>query len=358
MKRFVDIGVLLSSRGMYAALSRASRDGVLRGVEEVNADPNIDVSFQVTERDPDGRLDRYAPLCREILRGSQARHIFGCITSASRKEVIPELERFDGVLWYPVPYEGFEASERVAYMHSCPNQHLLPLLDWALPTLGTRAYLVGSNYIWGWEMAQIAREKIAAAGGQVLGDRYLPIGETELDHIINDIRALKPDFILNSLVGDSSYAFLARLAQVKQEAELADGLTVLSCNFTECEIDAAGYAAEGLVSAGPWFEPDGGIGGSFHELARQAVHELALLLQGRPGAEELPLAELLHTAIRSGRPTRLDPVHLHARQPTIIARLENGRFREIRRLHAMRADPYLTHRSHPAQTGSRLKVVS
>lgn len=358
MKRFVDIGVLLSSSGMYAALSRASRDGVLRGVEEVNADPNIDVSFQVTERDPDGRLDRYAPLCREILRGSQARHIFGCITSASRKEVIPELERFDGVLWYPVPYEGFEASERVAYMHSCPNQHLLPLLDWALPTLGTRAYLVGSNYIWGWEMAQIAREKIAAAGGQVLGDRYLPIGETELDHIINDIRALKPDFILNSLVGDSSYAFLARLAQLKQEAELADGLTVLSCNFTECEIDAAGYAAEGLVSAGPWFEPDGGIGGSFHELARQAVHELALLLQGRPGAEELPLAELLHTAIRSGRPTRLDPVHLHARQPTIIARLENGRFREIRRLHAMRADPYLTHRSQPVQTGSRLKVVS
>lgn len=343
---------------MYAALSRATRDGVLRGVEEVNSDPELDVCFRVTERDPEGRLDRYAPQCREILRSSAARHIFGCITSASRKEVIPELERFDGVLWYPVPYEGFEASERVAYMHSCPNQHLLPLLDWALPTLGTRAYLVGSNYIWGWEMAQIAREKIAAAGGQVLGDRYLPIGDTELDHIINDIRALKPDFILNSLVGDSSYAFLARLAQLKQEAEFADGLTVLSCNFTECEIEAAGYAAEGLVSAGPWFEPGGGIGGSFHEMARQAVHELALLLQGRPGAEELPLAELLHTAIRSGRPTRLDPVHLHARQPAIIARLENGRFREIKRLPAMRADPYLTHRSQPAQTGSRLKVVS
>ncbi|MBW8285008.1 MAG: transporter substrate-binding protein [Rhizobium sp.] len=358
MKRVVDIGVLLSRSGMYAALSRASRDGVLRGVEEVDSDHNMDVSFRVTERDPEGRLDRYAPLCREILRGSGARHIFGCITSASRKEVIPELERFDGVLWYPVPYEGFEASERVAYMHACPNQHLLPLLDWALPNLGTRAYLVGSNYIWGWEMAQIAREKIAAAGGQVLGDRYLPIGDTELDHIISDIRTLKPSFILNSLVGDSSYAFLARLAQLKQEAESAGGVTVLSCNFTECEIEAAGEAAEGLISAGPWFEPDGGIGGSFHEMARQSVHELALLLHGRPGAEELPLAELLHTALRSGRPTRLDPVHLHARQPAIIARLENGRFNEIKRLPAMRADPYLTQRSQPAQTGSRLKVVS
>lgn len=342
---------------MYAALSRASRDGVFRGVEEVNADPRLDVSFRVTERDPEGRLDRYAPLCREILRGSGARHIFGCITSASRKEVIPELERFDGILWYPVPYEGFEASERVAYMHACPNQHLLPLLDWALPTLGTRAYLVGSNYIWGWEMAQIAREKIAAAGGQILGDRYLPIGDTELDHIIHDIRTLKPSFILNSLVGDSSYAFLARLTELKQETEFAHDVTVLSCNFTECEIDAAGEAAEGLVSAGPWFEPGGGTGGSFHEMARQSVYELALLLHGRPGAEELPLAELLHTALRSGRPTRLDPVHLHARQPAIIARLESGRFNEIKRLPETRADPYLTQRSQPVHTGSRLKVV-
>ncbi|MFN3321540.1 MAG: transporter substrate-binding protein [Allorhizobium sp.] len=357
MKRTVDIGVLLSRSGMYAALSRASRDGVFRGVEEVNADPRLDVSFRVTERDPEGRLDRYAPLCREILRGSGARHIFGCITSASRKEVIPELERFDGILWYPVPYEGFEASERVAYMHACPSQHLLPLLDWALPTLGTRAYLVGSNYIWGWEMAQIAREKIAAAGGQILGDRYLPIGDTELDHIIHDIRTLKPSFILNSLVGDSSYAFLARLTELKQETEFAHDVTVLSCNFTECEIDAAGEAAEGLVSAGPWFEPGGGTGGSFHEMARQSVYELALLLHGRPGAEELPLAELLHTALRSGRPTRLDPVHLHARQPAIIARLESGRFNEIKRLPETRADPYLTQRSQPVHTGSRLKVV-
>ncbi len=358
MKRIINIGLLLSRGGMYAALSGASRNGVLTGVAEVNADPDLDLSFHLVERDPDGRLDRYAPLCREILRGSQARHIFGCITSASRKEVIPELERFDGVLWYPVPYEGFEASERVAYMHSCPNQHLLPLLDWALPALGSRAYLIGSNYIWGWEMAQIAREKITAAGGQVLADRYLPLGDTELDHIINDIRTLRPSFILNSLVGDSAYAFLERLAQLKQEQGATDGMTVLSCNFTECEIDAAGDAAEGLISAGPWFEPDGGLGGSFQEMARQSVHELAWLLNGRPGAEELSLAELLHSAVRGRRKTRLDPVHLHASQPTIIAQLKDRRFHQIKTLPEMRADPYLTQRSQPARPGSRLQVVS
>ncbi|MFN7024450.1 MAG: transporter substrate-binding protein [Pseudorhizobium sp.] len=358
MKQVVDIGVLLSRSGMYAALARASRSGVQQGVDEVNADPRLDISFRVIERDPEGRLDRYASLCRDILRGSKARHIFGCITSASRKEVIPELERFGGVLWYPVPYEGFEASEHVAYMHSCPNQHLLPLLDWALPCLGKRGYLVGSNYIWGWEMARIARERIAKAAGTVLGDRYLAVGDTDLDHIIQEIRALKPDFILNSLVGDSSYALLARLAQLKREAQITNGVTVLSCNFTECEVEPAGEAAEGLVSAGPWFEPGDGSGGSFREMARQSVHELASLLHDRRGAEDLPLSELLHAAHRSSHVPRLDPAHHHARQPTIIARLENGRFHEIKRLPALRADPYLTHRSQTSQGGSLLKVVS
>ena len=357
MKRVVDIGVLLSRSGMYTALACASRAGVLRGVEEVNVDPNLDVAFRVIERDPEGRADRYAPLCREILKGSNARHIFGCTTSASRKEVIPELERFDGVLWYAVPYEGFEASERVAYMHSCPNQHLLPLLDWALPNLGKRSYLVGSNYIWGWELAQIARERVSAAGGQVLGDRYLAIGDTEPDHIIQDIQALKPDFILNSLVGESSYAFMAKLAQAAQNSSFSRP-TVISCNFTECEIETAGAAAEGLVSAGPWFEPEGARGGSFYEMARESVHELARLLHGRPGAEALPLSDLLRSATEAGESPRLDPTHLHARQPAIIARLEGGRFREIKRLAVMRADPYLTSRSRPTQAGAILKVVS
>lgn len=356
MKRIIDIGILQSQSGNYAMLSQTSRAGVLRGVAEVNADPAFDLAFRTIERDPEGRNDRYAPLCREILRETGARHIFGCVTSASRKEVIPELERFDGVLWYPVPYEGFEASERVAYMHSCPNQHLLPLLEWALPTLGPRGYLVGSNYIWGWEIAQIARERILAAGGRVTGDRYLSLGDTEADHIIEEIAALKPDFIVNSLVGDSSYAFLRRLHETRGRQDLR--LPVLSCNFTECEIPACGVAAEGLVSAGPWFEPADGAGGSLAEMARQSVHELARLLHGRPGAERLGLAELLRLAAAGGHAPRPDPTHFHARQQVVIARIQGGRFHEVLRLPARAADPYLTGHERALRSPPPLRVVS
>ncbi|WP_283179083.1 transporter substrate-binding protein [Gemmobacter sp. 24YEA27] len=355
MKRSIDIGILQSQSGNYAALSVISRAGLLRGVAEVNASPDYDLCFRVCGRDPEGRTDRYAPLCREILRETGARHIFGCVTSSSRKEVIPELERFDGVLWYPLPYEGFEASERVAYLHSCPNQHLLPLLDWALPALGRRGYLVGSNYIWGWEIAQIARERIASLGGEVAGDRYLALGDCDSSHIINEIAALQPDFILNSLVGESDYAFLSQLRDLRDRTGAR--LQVLSCNFTECEIESSQGGAEGLIAAGPWFEPGEGRGGSIAEVARRSVHELARLLHGRPGAERLSLADLLRDAPGGAR-SRLDPTHFHAAQPVVIAQIREGRFHEILRHAPRAADPYLTARDRDLPSAPILRVVS
>ena len=167
MKRQIKLGLLLSRSGSYSLISEACRSGALAAIARVNGDQYMDLSFVPVERDPCGNTDAYGPLCEEILRETGARHVVGCITSWSRKEVIPSVEKFGGTLWYAVPYEGFEASDHVVYTHACPNQHLLPLLDWVMPAHGRRAYLTGSNYIWGWEMNRLARERITAAGGEV-----------------------------------------------------------------------------------------------------------------------------------------------------------------------------------------------
>ncbi|WP_264830592.1 transporter substrate-binding protein, partial [Klebsiella aerogenes] len=76
-----------------------------------------------------------------MLREHGCRHIVGTITSIARKEVIPLVEKHDGLLWYMCPYEGFEANENVIYTGACPNQHLLPLFDYLLPRYGRRPYL-------------------------------------------------------------------------------------------------------------------------------------------------------------------------------------------------------------------------
>ena len=167
MKRRVELGLLYSRSGSYSLLSDASRTGALAAIAAVNADPDMPVQFMPVARDPSGNADAYGPLCEEILRESSARHVVGCVTSWSRKEVIPSLEKLGGTLWYALPYEGFEASDHVVYTHACPNQHLLPLLDWAMPAHGRRVYLTGSNYIWGWEINRLARMTIAAAGGEI-----------------------------------------------------------------------------------------------------------------------------------------------------------------------------------------------
>ena len=87
---------------------------------------------------------QHRPLRQRLRRhpaNSGARHIIGCVTSWSRKEVIPILEKAGGTLWYACPYEGFEANEHVVYMHACPNQHLVPLLAYVVPRFGADGFL-------------------------------------------------------------------------------------------------------------------------------------------------------------------------------------------------------------------------
>ena len=362
MKRRIELGLLYSRSGSYSLISEACRSGALAAIAMVNADPALDLTFLPVERDPGGNVDAYAPYCEEILRDTAARHVLGCVTSSSRKEVIPTVEKHGGTLWYAVPYEGFEASDHVVYTHACPNQHLLPLLDWVLPTQGRRAYLVGSNYIWGWEMNRLARERITTAGGEVLGERYLPIGSRDVARMIEELRFARPDFILNSLIGPSSYEFMAayRALGLEDAAFRPDRCPVLSCNLTECELPALGPAAEGLVAAGPYFRgvpgwPGPGNFGSSHEAAAfAAVRELARLLAHREQAGALSLSQLL--AGDKG-PGIIDHKTHHSVLPVIIARVENGVFRPIRQLGSVAGDPYLT-RGRPATVAPMLRVVS
>ncbi len=363
MKRRIEIGLLYSRSGSYSLISEACRSGALAAIAQLNADPDLDLSFVPVERDPGGNVDLYGPLCEEILRDTSARHVIGCVTSSSRKEVIPTLERHGGTLWYAVPYEGFEASDHVVYTHACPNQHLLPLLDWVLPSHGRRAYLTGSNYIWGWELNRLARERIMQAGGDIAGERYLPIGSRDVGRMIDEIRLAKPNFILNSLIGPSSYEFLAAYRQLGQDDSRFQpwNCPVLSCNLTECELPAIGAAAEGLVAAGPYFRgvtgwPGGAGFGSSHEAAAfTAVRELARLLAGRPGAEDLGLSQLLSDDRMPGG--IIDPKTHHTVLPAIIARVESGMFRVIHQRNGVAGDPYLTRT--PQTCGvAHLRVVS
>ncbi|MVA18546.1 transporter substrate-binding protein [Agrobacterium vitis] len=235
----VPISILFSTTGPYAALGREAVDGAMAAIAQINTDAAFAVQIEAKLADPGGNAERYGLMAEAATRDDSCKHIIGAITSWSRKEILPVVERSGALLWYAFPYEGYEASDSALYLGACPNQHLLPLFAHILPRFGRRPFIVGSNYIWGWEVSRIARELTEANGGQVVADRYMPLGSTQVDHLIAEIRQKRPDFILSNLVGQSAAAFLAAYDALRREdpAFGPEHCPVTACNL--CETDLA-----------------------------------------------------------------------------------------------------------------------
>src|SRR6186713_351913 len=136
-RRHYRIGVMLSTTGSYSVVARSMLNGALLAFQEVNA-TSPDIELEPVVVNPSGDLARYRSLSLELLR-SGIRQVVGCYTSSSRKEVIP----------------GFESSDNVIYTGAAPNQHVLPLVDYLASRVGSRAFCIGSNYIWAWENNRI-----------------------------------------------------------------------------------------------------------------------------------------------------------------------------------------------------------
>lgn len=253
----IRIGLMFSRTGPYAAICRSMAAGAQLAIDEIAADPSFPFRLQAVSVDPGGRTAAYADAAQHLLAEQRVTHVVGCYTSISRKEVLPLFEKYDGLLWYPSHYEGFESSENVIYTGAAPNQHIIPLAEHLLRNCGNRSWCVGSNYIWAWENNKIMREAVQGAGGAVLAERYVPVGETDLDAIIAQILEARPDFVFNTLIGDSAYAFFRRFraAAAARGIDQATTLPVASCSLAEPELVEIGAdAADGHLSSSVYFE--------------------------------------------------------------------------------------------------------
>ncbi|MBB4285198.1 transporter substrate-binding protein [Roseospira goensis] len=364
--RTYPVGLLYSTTGTYAAIARDALDGALMAVDEINADPAFPFTLAPVAADPGGVTETYHRDCAAMLRDSGCRHVIGTITSLSRKEVLPIIEKHDALLWYMCPYEGFECSESIIYLGASPNQHIVPLFAHVLPRYGLRGYLTGSNYIWGWETNRIARELIMASGGEVVAERYLPMGSEDVDRLIAEIRDKRPDFVLNNLIGPSSYAFFRAYAALAaaDPAFRPDRRPIVSCNLTECELGLVGPAGLGHLSTAIWFDdgaspaaqafgprararfgPDRRCSANLVN-AHAAVRLLAHAI--RDGGDAAPAAVrdwvCSHSVDTALGPLAVDARTQHTPQVPHLGRIaDGGRFEVLARAAApVEPDPYLT----------------
>lgn len=323
-------------------------NGALLALEQVNADPAFPFTLEPVVRDPGGRNDRYAELARAMLAEQQLVHVVGCYTSSSRKEVLPFFEKHDGLLWYPSHYEGFESSENVIYSGAAPNQHIVPLADYMLRTFGRSAYLVGSNYIWAWENNKIMREAVQDSGGEVVVERYLPVGETDVAAIVNQVLDRRPSFVFNTLIGDSAYAFFRKIREtaIGRGIDQPKLVPIASCSLAEPELLEIGAdAADGHISSSVYFEtvagptnaafveqyrarfPESGPTSADVEASYIAVQLLAHALRRAEPTDMLAVrSAVLDAALDAPQgPVRIDPNNRHCYLTPRIG-ISNSRF--------------------------------
>jgi branched-chain amino acid transport system substrate-binding protein len=302
--------------------------GVLLAIEEINESTAYDFTFTPLVRDPGGEPTSYRSHCEAILRTREVRHVVGCYTSSSRKEVIPAIEKFDALLWYPSHYEGFETGSNVIYTGASPNQHIVPLLRYMLKQHGRRVYCIGSNYIWAWENNRILREIVQASGGRVIAEKYLPVGATDVQRFIQEIRVTHPDFVFNTLIGESSYAFYRAYAD---DAGTPPPIPITSCSLSEPELLSIGpRGAAGHIASSVYFQ----------SIDRPTNRRFVASYKARFGADKVTSADaeasyvavvLLANAIRSAGSCDVEAVkkavyecHLDAPQGAVWIDPENN----------------------------------
>ncbi len=209
----IRIGILHSITGTMAESESPVVDAALLAVDELNEAGGV-LGRPVEAVVRDGRSDPevFAREARRLLNEDKISTVFGCWTSASRKTVVPIFERHDGLLVYPVQYEGLEESPNVLYLGATPNQQIIPAIRWAFAFLGKRRFfLVGSDYVFPRAANAIINDTLDEMNAEVVGEAYLPLGSFDVKPIVEQILSSRADVIVNTINGSSNIPFFKEL---------------------------------------------------------------------------------------------------------------------------------------------------
>ena len=236
--KYVKVGILHSLSGTMEISETSVRDAELLAVKELNEAGGV-LGKQIKVVEEDGQSDpaTFAIKARKLLAEDKVATVFGCWTSSARKAVKPIFEELFGLLWYPVQYEGMEASPNIMYMGASPNQQVVPAVDYCAEHFGKRFYLVGSDYIFPRTVNRIIKAQLSEIRGVCVGESYVPMGHSDFSIIIQEIINEKPDVIINTLNGDSNVAFFK---QLKLNGISSEKIPVMSFSIAEEEVKEIG----------------------------------------------------------------------------------------------------------------------
>ena len=249
----IKVGSLHSLSGTMAISEKTVRDSVALAIEQINAEGGV-LGKQIVPVVEDGASDPavFAEKAQKLITSDCVAAIFGGWTSSSRKAMLPVVEDANALLYYPVQYEGLEASENIFYTGATTNQQIVPALEY-LKEQGVKSmYLVGSDYVFPQTANRVIKAWAAANGVEILGEDYTPLGSTDFSTIVNKVRTANPDAVFNTLNGDSNVAFFREYSNAGLSAE---DTPVVSVSIAEEEVQGIGAAnIEGQLTSWNYYQ--------------------------------------------------------------------------------------------------------
>jgi urea transport system substrate-binding protein len=236
----IKVGILHSLSGTLTTSERPLQQILVMMIEQLNRNGGLlGRPVEAVIMDPRSDANAYAEQARKLLRDDKVAAIFGCWTSASRKQVLPILTEHGGLLFYPSQYEGEEQSPNVIYTGATPRQQALPAVDHLLGLGRKRFFLVGTDYVYPRTTNAIIRNYLSSCGigGDAVDELYVPFGEKSWHSKVHDIRkfAGRDGAIIATLSGDSNVHFFRERARQGLDADI---LPVMSLSIGEAEMPA------------------------------------------------------------------------------------------------------------------------
>ena len=246
----IKIGILHSLSGTMAISETTLKDTMLMLIEQQNAKGGVlGKKLEAVVVDPASDWPLFAEKARELLTVQKVAVMFGCWTSVSRKSVLPVIEELNGLLFYPVQYEGEESSKNVIYTGAAPNQQAIPATDYFLEELGIEKFaLLGTDYVYPRTTNNILEAYLKSKGiaAEDIFVNYTPFGHSDWSKIVADVVALGADGkkvgVISTINGDANIGFYKELAAA---GVTADKIPVVA--FSVGEEELSGLDTSNLV---------------------------------------------------------------------------------------------------------------
>jgi urea transport system substrate-binding protein len=253
----VKVGILHSQTGTMAISEKSLIDAEQLAIEEINASGGVlKKKIVAVVEDPESKFTTVFPeKAKKLLLQDKVVAVFGCWTSVSRVNVKPVFEEHNGLLFYPVQYEGNESSKNIVYTGAAPNQQIIPAVEWLLSKEGgskKKFYLIGSNYVFPRTANFIITKYLKEKGLVPVDEKYTELGETEYNQVVQKIKAAEPDVIFSTINGDSNINFYKELVAA---GITADKIPVVAVSVGEDELRGLPPSAvKGHLAAWNYFQ--------------------------------------------------------------------------------------------------------